>query len=205
MERSQLKAKAKAQLKGRWGFAIGTFLVALIIMSLFSTIGNKFGEDSLVVTIICEILSVIVSSVIVVGISKLGLNFAGQGEPEFKDIFSGKNVFLKSIGLYLLVGIVVGVGFILLVIPGIILALMFSQTFYILADDNEISVIDCMKKSAAMMSGHKWECFVLMLSFIGWAIVAAIPLGLGYLWLVPYQQVTFANYYLELKKESEAE
>ena len=56
-----------------------------------------------------------------------------------------------------------------------------------------------------MMKGHKGEYFVLLLSFLGWAIVAAIPFGLGYLWLVPYQQVTFADYYLELKKESEAE
>ena len=204
MKRSELKAKAKAQLKGRWGLAIGTFLVALIIVSIFS-LGTGISEDSTLVTIITMILSLVVNAVISIGICKFALNIAGEGEAKFTDIFSGISVFLKAIGLYLLVGIAVGIGFIILIVPGIILALMFSQTCYILAEDKDISIIDCMKKSAEMMKGHKGEYFVLLLSFLGWAIVAAIPFGLGYLWLVPYQQVTFADYYLELKKESEAE
>ena len=51
-----------------------------------------------------------------------------------------------------------------------------------------------------MMIGHKWEYFVLELSFIGWAILASFCL-IGMLWLAPYMNVTYANYYLNLRRE----
>lgn len=205
MERSELKGKAKSQLKGRWGLAIGAMLVATIIMSIFSIIGDTCCEDSATIRTICSIITILIGGAMTIGICQFTLNMAGDSEAAFSDIFSGFNIFLKALGLYILVGIAVMVGFIIIVIPGIILSLMFSQCFYIMADDREIGIIDCMKKSSQMMKGHKWEYFVLVLSFLGWAILAAIPAGLGYLWLMPYQQVTFANYYLELKNQSSQE
>ena len=52
-----------------------------------------------------------------------------------------------------------------------------------------------------MMDGHKWELFVLHLSFIGWSILAAIPLNLGHLILNPYRNAADAAFYRELKKQ----
>lgn len=205
MERSELRGKAKSQLKGRWPLAIGTMLVAAIIMSIFMIIGNMFAENSTAVMVICYIISFLIGGSITIGICQFTLNMAGEGEPAFADIFSGFNVFLKAFVLYLLIGIAATIGFCILIIPGIIVSLMLSQSFYIMADNKDMSAIECMKKSMEMMKGHKWEYFVLILSFIGWAILSCILCGLGYLWLMPYQQVTFANYYLELKKEAEAE
>lgn len=40
---------------------------------------------------------------------------------------------------------------------------------------------------------------MLELSFIGWWIVSALTLGIGGLWVAPYQKVTEANFYLNLK------
>ena len=54
-------------------------------------------------------------------------------------------------------------GFILLIIPGIILSLMYSQVFYILADDPDIGAIEAFNKSEKMMRGHKWQLFMLNL------------------------------------------
>ena len=138
-----------------------------------------------------------------IGICQFSLNMAGDKDVAFADIFSGFNTALKAIGLYILITIIVGIGFVLLIVPGIILALMFSQAYYIMAENRDMSIMDCLKKSAEMMKGHKGEYFVLILSFLGWAIVAAIPLGLGYLWLLPYINITFADYYLELKNQTQ--
>jgi len=54
-----------------------------------------------------------------------------------------------------------------------------------------------------MMKGHKWEYFVLVFSFIGWELLTIITLYIGQLWLNPYKKATYANYYLELKKENQ--
>lgn len=53
-----------------------------------------------------------------------------------------------------------------------------------------------------MMKGSKWEYFVLMLSFLGWDLLTGRTLCVGSLWLKPYKHATYANYYLELKKEN---
>ena len=45
------------------------------------------------------------------------------------------------------------------------------------------------------MDGRRFDFFVLGLSFIGWAILASLTLGIGYLWLIPYMQVTEIKFY----------
>ena len=52
-----------------------------------------------------------------------------------------------------------------------------------------------------MMTGNKWETFVLDLSFFGWNILSAITLGLGRIFYSePYQMLTNSALYLTLKK-----
>lgn len=68
-------------------------------------------------------------------------------------------------------------------------------------DDTQIAYLDAMKKSADMMKGHKMEFFWLVLSFIGWAILACLTFGLGFLLLAPYWNATTAHYYEDLKAE----
>ena len=62
-------------------------------------------------------------------------------------------------------------------------------------------LLECLKRSEQMMKGHKFEYFVLDLSFIGWQILCFMTLGLGYLWLNPYMYMTKAVFYNELAKK----
>ena len=199
MERAVLKSNAKAQLKGRWGLAIGTLLVGVLILTGFSFIVGYIEPDGGILTIISSLIRIFLGGVITLGISKFVLNFATSKEAKFNDLFSGFNIYFKTLGLWILMLLSIGVAAIFLIVPGIIVALMFSQSFFILSENNEKSINQCLKESSEMMKGHKVELFVLGLSFIGWWIVAAITFGIGGLWVYPYQQVTLANYYLALK------
>lgn len=200
-ERSVLKSNAKQQLKGKWGLAIGSILVAQLITSMIS--GSSSFFDSERVTFGLSLINLLLSGVMTFGICRFTLNLAVDKESaKFEDIFSGFRVYLKTLGIFVLMGICIFLGILLLVIPGIIIALMFSQAYYVLCDNSDIGVIDSLKESASLMKGHKWEYVVLQLSFIGWGILACLTLGIGFLWLIPYQQVTMANYYLALKNES---
>lgn len=195
MERSVLKNNAKSQLKGKWGIAAVSFLIAIIIMNIFSAISNIVDSDGL--KIVLWLLSVLVSGAICYGMCNISLNFANNNEVQITDIFVGFNsrVYLKTLGLIILIGLAVAVGFALLIIPGIIISLMYSQAFFILCEDNDKTVIQCMKESAEIMKGHKWEFFVLGLSFILWILLCAITFGIAALWVNPYIYVTYANYY----------
>ena len=84
-------------------------------------------------------------------------------------------------------------------IPGIVKAISYSQMFFILAEHPQIGVRKAMRISKVMTQGYKGDLFVMFLSFIGWYILSAFTAGLLYLWLVPYQQMSFTNAYHALK------
>ena len=50
-----------------------------------------------------------------------------------------------------------------------------------------------------MMKGHKMDFFILGLRFLPWAILCLFTLGIGFLWLGPYMQVTYAKFYDRLR------
>ena len=202
MERVELKNRAKDQLRGNWGIAIGGVLLAAIFIDLdvIYNIAERFGLERVTLSVPVNLLSIFLGGVISTGLCKLLLNIATKREkPNVENIFSYFDIYLKTLGLNILISIAVIIGSILFIIPGIIVALMFSQAFFILAEDRSKSITESLSESAEMMKGYKWEFFVLELSFIGWWIVSALTLGIGGLWVAPYQKVTEANFYLNLK------
>lgn len=199
INRVELKRHAKEMLRGKWGLAIGSIIIIALLEIILNVI-STFNEKNILLFIILTLVSVLTSSALTIGVIRLSLNYAyDDKQPVLLDLFSGFKILHKAIGLYFLLIIIVFVGMILLIIPGIIFTYMFSQAYYILADDNNKSVIQCLKESAAMMKGYKFEYFVLILSFLGWMILGAIPLGIGLLWVIPYRNVTVASFYLKVK------
>ena len=87
----------------------------------------------------------------------------------------------------------------LLVIPGIIASYRYSQAFYLLADNDDMTALEALRASKEMMKGYKWKLFVLSLSFIGWILLAAVTLGIGYIFLSPYINTAYTNFYEYLR------
>lgn len=90
----------------------------------------------------------------------------------------------------------------LFIIPGIVKCYAYSQMFYLLAEFPKLSVTKAMRISIAITRGHKADLFVMHLSFIGWAVLASIPAGIGWLWLMPYITMSMTNAYHALLKEA---
>lgn len=86
--------------------------------------------------------------------------------------------------------------YVILSIASVIINLMYSQAFYILADNPKKSIFACLKESRYLMKGNKFKLFILNLSFIGWFIVSFFTLGIAYLWIYPYLELTKANFYI---------
>lgn len=80
----------------------------------------------------------------------------------------------------------------------IIKAYLYILTEYIGNDNLEMSGKDIVNRSESLMKGHRWEFFVLQLSFLGWAILSVITFGIGFLWLEPYMEITNIKFYESL-------
>ena len=75
---------------------------------------------------------------------------------------------------------------------------------YILGDDENLTCKEAFAKSRQMMMGHKWNTFVLHLSFLGWIILSGLTCGLpGIFYVAPYMHATSAELYQTLKQQAE--
>ena len=108
---------------------------------------------------------------------------------------------MKPLAITILLTLIIGVGFILLIIPGIILGLMYSQVYYILAEEPNIGVLEALKKSEKMMKGKKGQLFMLTLRAILYFFLGVFTLLIWWIWLFPRYNVAFAGFYEELKKD----
>ncbi|CCX42690.1 MAG: DUF975 family protein [Christensenellales bacterium] len=170
---------------------------------------------NVIVMALCSVLSGIslgVAAFILVPSLVIGLNFFSvamyRGEPSsIEDIFrEGFDNFGRKLGGYLWMELFIYLWSLLFVIPGIIKAISYALTPYILADCKNVRATDALKLSMRMMEGHKWEYFVLGLSFIGWMLLTSLTCGLLYVFYVgPYMNNTFAGYYAERKAAALAE
>ena len=112
------------------------------------------------------------------------------------------NYWHKVWGMFLM-NVFVFLWSLLLIIPGIVKMFSYAMTEFILEEHPELSANEAIDHSRAMMKGHKFDLFWLVLSFIGWGIVCIFTLGIGFLWLIPYMQTSIAGFYEDVKADYE--
>jgi len=95
----------------------------------------------------------------------------------------------------LLTTISILLGYVILIIPGIILSFMLALVTFIAAEENNINPIDVIKKSSNMMDGYKMKLFWCYVKLIPLFILCALPCGLGLIWFGPYMSFVLAKFY----------
>lgn len=89
----------------------------------------------------------------------------------------------------------------LTIVGGVIKHFSYYMVPFIVAENPGIKAREAMRLSAGMMRGHKWECFVLRMSFLGWWLLDCLTLGLsGILYSNPYTTAVMSEYYAELRE-----
>jgi uncharacterized membrane protein len=148
------------------------------------------------------IISLLISGSMSIGLASFALALSRKQDARLSQIFSGFQKFGVGLGAYLLQLIFVFLWSLLLIIPGIIAALSYSMTYYIIAENDSIGPLEAITESKEMMRGNKWKFFCLGFRFLGWALLCILTLGIGYLWLFPYVIISFAQFYDDLKKNN---
>jgi len=192
-----LMAQALKSLTGKWGVAIGSWLVFFILTD-FQMGWEWQGDDGGDYKIGLKIIGLIIGGPLSLGYTTLILLISRNQKPDFAILFSGFKRFGVSLAAYLLISIFTILWFLLLIIPGFIALLRYSQTYYILSEDKNIGPLDAITKSKEMMVGNKWKLFCLYCSFIGWFILCIVTLGFAGLYVGPYLSQSCANFYNDL-------
>jgi uncharacterized membrane protein len=189
-ENSVLMAQARESLNGKWRLAIGTSIVYLLVLIPIQLI-----------PFLGFIASILIAGPMAVGLAIFALSISRNKDARVGQLFEGFEKFGASVGAYLLQMIFVILWMLLLIIPGIIAALSYALTFYIIAENDSIGPLEAITKSKEMMQGNKWKLFCLGCRFLGWALLCILTLGIGLLWLIPYMMVSFAKFYDDVKSQ----
>lgn len=188
---ARLMEYAIESLNGRWGLAIGVF-VLLTLPGLLA--GN--------IPCVGPIGVLLIEGALALGAARFFLAYARRTAADVALAFSGFTLFGKTLLTYVLVSIFVLLWMLLLIIPGLIKALSYSMVWFIMADNPEIEPMEAIDRSMKMMDGRKWKYFCLQWRFFGWALLAILTLGIGFLWLVPYIQTSNAHFYEDVKRRA---
>lgn len=122
-----------------------------------------------------------------------------EGGAKIDTIKSGFGDYGHTFGTMFLTDLYVLLWSLLFIIPGLIKSYSYCMVPYILKDQPELSANEVITRSRQLMDGHKWNAFVLDLSFIGWLLLTILTLGLaGVFWTFPYMDNTHAALYLKL-------
>lgn len=208
---SQIKKKALASLKGKWGIGVALTLIVFLVTTIVPTIvevllSGGFSQwiDQAETPLIADMVNLLISFLFIplsVASYWFYLVIARWNDPKISDVFAVYKEWelsLKVIGTSILVGIFTILWSLLLIIPGIIKGISYSQVFFLLRDNPQLSALEAITESKNRMKGYKWKYFLLNLSFIGWAFIAIFTLGIGFLWLTPYISTANATFYNEL-------
>ena len=217
---SEITAAARSSLSGNWGKAIGAmFLYGFIMIGL--TLGDSVLCSFFMPTESSFGLAQwIFSGAMMVGLAAFFISLT-DGIPELSRLFDGFNRFGRSfcalfaygfllfawallpiipliIALFLCNYLLIIWTF-LLIIPCIIKTYSYAMTFFILADDPAIGTREAITRSREIMDGNKFKFWLLSWRFLGWSILCSFTGGIGFLWLIPYMQTSFAEFYKDIK------
>ncbi len=187
---------AWSQLTGKWQPAVIFSLVYVAIVLVINYVGTKNDYISF--------LSMLLLYPLQYGAAVAFLGFKRTGvDVKIGDMFVGFNDYGRVFVTILLQNLYIVLWSLLLVVPGIIKAISYSQTIYILKDNPELKFNGAIERSMAMMEGHKMEAFLLGISFIGWLLLGVLTLGIGMLWVTPYMNTAYAHFYDYVKEDYE--
>lgn len=217
MNRKEIKEQAKKLIKGNLWVVFRAILIitliSLVIECIPMLLGIKiyvketvelFGENIEVESLTAfgefwSFITSMISLILNLGLVNYVLKFVRGKTPKIEDIFNViKKHWKVSIIVSLLTSIIISIGSILLVIPGIIASLGLTLCNYIIIDNKELGPKEVLMKSWKMMDGHKWEFLGYTLSFIGWMLLCVFIVPIYF--VIPYMEVTFALFYEGLKK-----
>ena len=185
----EMKTAAKAQLNGKWLLTTGVLVVGALILSAlsFTFVGT-----------------LLLMGVIEFGYCAFLVTVTRNRDSEFGKLLSGFSYFGNVCAAGILKWLYTMLWSLLFFIPGIIKSYSYSMTMYIMQDNPGITGNEAIEKSRKMMDGHKFDLFLLDLSFIGWWLLGTLTFGILIVFYVePYHQVTRTNFYEQLRMDYE--
>lgn len=180
-------------------------LEELLSNQVFITILAIMATLMVVLTIL-SIIRFVIGGAIGVGYSRFNLDLIEGNGARLSTVFGSFKQLTVALVARILRDIYITLWTLLFIIPGIIAGYSYSMMHYVMADNPGIGASEAIAESKRLMKGNKWRLFCLRLSFIGWELLAVFfTLGIGMLWVIPYEEAAMAAFYRDICPAAKAE
>ena len=157
-----------------------------------------------VITVLA-VIQMLIGGAIELGLKRYNLDLlTHENPPAFATLFSRFSIWGRAFGLRFMTTLLTFLWSLLFIVPGIIASYRYALAPYLMAENPDMDVMEAIAHSKELMDGNKGRLFCLQLSFIGWRLLCVLTLGIGYLWLAPYQNAAEAAFYLEVTGRTDA-
>lgn len=185
---------------------LGFFIVLLIVVGLIYIVPDMIGKlvekDAPVLAFIISIISLVLGVVVGLGLIKIALRFCDNQKGRFADLFSQYRLFFKYLFGSILYNLIVSVGMILFIIPGIIWSIQFQFFPYFIVE-KRAGPIEALKRSSRLTKGIKWNLFRFNLLLMGINLLGTLCLLIGLFATIPTTMVAMAFVYRKLLAQME--
>jgi len=179
-------------------FIIGAFVIAIVVSGVTSSLLDP-GEGAPVTftTILMSLASAVITLFVEIGLITFALRAHDAVEKvQIKDLWNPTPFIWYAIAQFL-VGVIVLVGILLLVVPGVIAMLGLMFTSYLIVDRG-MGPIEAIKESWRMTKGHKGKLLLFALALIGLNILGFLALIVGLIVTVPISMLAMTHVYRKL-------
>ena len=205
------RAAARRALEGKWvrmaalqllsGAVMGVLAAVIVFAAMMPLTVSAFqGLDRMfygasatsdlitippafyVIVTLGALLGMAAQSLLDVGMYRAARAVARGRKPQPRMLFPFP-LWGKALAMNLARAALVGAQLLLLVAPGVIAAYRYAMADYLLAAHPQLGPIEALKLSRKRMKGRKLELFKLQLSYLGWALLCALPGIVAQVWL----------------------
>lgn len=184
---------------------IAVTLIWLAIGSMFSYSAKYFEKILPFASFVIKICSSVVNMIMTLGMTRIGLKLYAGEKFDVSELFKSYNLFLKYLFASILYGLAVLAGFILLIVPGVILAVRTGLYTYLIVD-KEMGPVDSLKESMRLTKGNAFNLFLFWFVLLGVLLLGLLALVVGVIAAIPVTMLAciFVYRYLEAKKQAVA-
>lgn len=187
-----------------FGFLIGLIVVTQGIVLLPEILLAPLSKSQPWLWGIGKFLVWLASMFVGAGLLKILIALVYQHKARFTDLFSASAVFAQYLIGTVLYGLLTVVGYLLLIVPGVIWGLEYKFVPYLLVHTG-CSFQEAFQGSRRMTDGAKKDLLVMMLMILGINLIGALFLGIGLLMTVPMTMVAEVHVYKQLLKRITSE
>jgi len=190
-----------------WKYFLALLLIGILgaIIDVPSGMGGRSvaAEGIKILSILGFIYGILIAGPVDYGVSFAHLKAARGDKLEIKDMFEVFRNYWNAVLANILVGAIVIIGFMLLIIPGIIFGCKLAFTPYLVVD-RKMEVLEAVKESWRMTTGHAWKVFLIGLLAIPISIAGLIVFGVGIIVSLMWIRLAFASLYHAVSLSGEA-